>query len=202
MMKKHNSRRRMLGFTLTELMAVSAIVSSIPAGAYLRAQQKAHEIQCVNNLQQIGKSIVSYYLSEGKYPEAAFYPAKPAEDQNSIITILDGSGAGLPAALWICPAAPDTLQERGLTFVYNDTIGGRKSLPRPEKAWLLIEVNCVSKKVPAPHPSGYNILFADGHVVTTDQLPPSITEKQRAWLEELSRSGRLAAACADPNQEL
>jgi prepilin-type processing-associated H-X9-DG protein len=51
----------------------------------------------------------------------------------------------------------------------------------------MIEVNCVSNKVPPPHPAGYNILFADGHVVSSRQLPSSITSKQKASIEGLLR---------------
>ena len=101
--------------------------------------------------------------------------------------ILEDSGSGIPRDMWVCPGVPSEIGQRGLTFVYNDTLGGRQSLPHPEKAWLLIEVNCVSKKVSHPHPTGYNILFADGHVITTRVLPPSIVEKQQACIEQAGR---------------
>ncbi|OGV63348.1 MAG: hypothetical protein A3K19_29090 [Lentisphaerae bacterium RIFOXYB12_FULL_65_16] len=186
-MKNRRDQRWLLAFSLIELMAVTAIVTSIPAAQYAKAQQKAHQIECGSNLQQIGVSITAYQTGENKFPDAVFYPDKPFEDPKSICKILENSGAGIPKEMWICPAAPDSLKQRGMTFVYNDSFAGRQSLPNPSKAWLLIEVNCVSKKVPPPHPQGYNILFADGHVMATNRLPASITSKQQASLEQLRR---------------
>lgn len=182
-----HSRRWILAFTLSEIMAVSAIVTSIPAGAYVRAKQKAIELQCKRNLQQIGQAIIMYEMGQGHYPDAKFFPEKPAKDPKSIMQIMKNAGAGLPKTMWICPAAPTQLSQKQLTFVYNDTFAGRTALREPSRAWLLIEVNCVSNKVPPPHPGGYNILFADGHVVTTRQLPTAITRKQRAAVESLRR---------------
>ncbi|MBT3378306.1 MAG: hypothetical protein HN742_38640 [Lentisphaerae bacterium] len=179
------NRKWQLAFSLTEMMAVTAIVTSIPAAQYSRAKQKATQLQCQQNLQQIGKSIVMYQMGEGKYPEAVFYPDRPFEDDKSIAKILDDSGAGIPREMWQCPAAPDAIRKLGLTFIYNDKFAGRRSLPRPEKAWLLIELNCVSAKVPPPHPQGYNILFADGHVIASKHLPPSITAKQKAQIKDI-----------------
>jgi len=178
-------RKWQLAFSLTEMMAVTAIVTSIPAAQYSRAKQKATQLQCQQNLQQIGKAIVMYQMGEGKYPDAVFYPEKPFEDDKSIAKVLDDSGAGIPREMWKCPATPEALSKLGMTFIYNDKFAGRRSLPRPERAWLLIELNCVSTKVPPPHPQGYNILFADGHVITTKHLPPSITAKQKAQFERI-----------------
>ncbi len=183
--KRIRRKKSILGFTLTEITAVAAIVTSIPTGAYLRAKQMGYQTECKNNLLQIGQAIVMYQMSYGHYPKAVFYPEDALGDERSIVRILESSGSGLPKEMWTCPAAPDALKERVLTFVYNDTFGGRKSLPQPDKAWLLIELNCVSKKVPPPHPQGYNILFADGHVLTSKQLPPSITAKQRAAIDDV-----------------
>jgi len=196
-MKSAAKRRKwQLAFTLTEMMTVAAIVASIPAGHYAKAKQKAHQINCVSNLQQIGKAIVMYQMGEGKYPDAVFFPDDPFGDEKSIVKILADSGAGIPKEMWVCPSAPDAIKEKGLTFVYNDNFAGRRSLKKPSKAWLMIEVNCVSKKVPAPHSNGYNILFADGHVITSRRLPGSVTEKQQAAVEKLRHElhgGRLAS---------
>jgi len=191
---KRQRRRRInkwvLAFSITELLAVSAIVASVPLGSYARAKQMGVQTECINNLRQIGQSIVMYQMGEGKYPEAAFFPDDPKKGEDSIIVILaEASGRALPDQMWVCPAAPDALRKKckGLTFVYNDAYGGRASLKSPDKAWLLIEVNCVSRKAPKPHPKGYNVLFADGHVFTTKILPPSITANQRAMFDDLER---------------
>ena len=169
-------------FSLTEIMAVSAIITSIPAAQYARAKQKALETQCRSNLLQIGQMITMFQLSEGTYPKAVLYPGDARKDPKSIVVILENSGYHIPAEMWICPAAPKALRDRGLTFLYNEKCGGRSTIARPSRAWLLIEMNCVSKSVPAPHPGGYNVLCADGHVVTTRQLPPDLAKMQQAAL--------------------
>ena len=172
----------MLAFSLIEVMAVSAIVTSIPAAQYARAKQKAYELRCVQNLQQIGLMVTMFHMSEGKYPEAVFYPRDALNDPKSIIKVMEDAGYSVPREMWVCPGAPAELADKNLTFVYNDKFGGRAVLKSPAKAWLMVEVNCVSKTVPPPHPGGYNVLCADGHVVTTTQLPSDLVQLQQAAL--------------------
>jgi prepilin-type processing-associated H-X9-DG protein len=184
----------MLAFSLVEIMVVSAIVTSIPAAQYARAKQMAYQTRCVSNLQEIGKMVVMYQMSEGKYPEAVFYPNDALNDPKSIVKVLEEAGYAVPREMWVCPGAPPELAAKNLTFVYHDKCGGRSVLKAPDKAWLLVEVNCVSKSVPPPHPNGYNVLCADGHVVTTNQLPSDLVQLQQAALPgvEPGASGRLA----------
>jgi len=175
-------RRSMLAFSLTEIMLVSAIVTSIPAASYARAKQSAYQSRCVSNLQEIGKMIVMLQMSDGKYPEAVFYPNNALEDPKSIIRVMEEAGYNVPREMWVCPGAPAELADRQLTFVYNEKLGGRSVLKSPDKAWLLTEINCVSRSAPKPHPGGYNVLCADGHVVTTQQLPADLVRMQQAAL--------------------
>lgn len=177
-------------FTLTELLMVTAIVTSIPAGTYLRAKQKALEIECMNNMRQVGAAIVSFQLSNGEYPKAAFFPENPMTDPDSIRVVLSEELNN--EKVWLCPAMPDELKAKGLTWVYNDTIAGQASVKDPAKTWVLIEFSCVSKKVPSAHPGGFNIVYADGHVATTRELPEDISKAQQAMLEDLV--GRFAVA--------
>ena len=162
---------QMLGFALTEVLAVAAIVSSVPLSSYQRATQKAYETECKHNLRQLGQMINAYYMENGYYPKASFYPKDPENGGESVKAIIGG-----PKLLWICPSLPGKLQEKGLTFVYNHGIAGKSSLKNPAKKWVLIEMNCVSKNAPHPHPGGYNILFADGHVISSKRLPKKITK--------------------------
>lgn len=177
-------------FTLTEILAVSAIISSVPVTAYVLAKQKAAETECMNNMRQVGSAIVAYHLSNGEYPKAAFYPANPKTDANSIRVIL--SEEINSEKVWVCPSMPDKLKEKGLTWVYNDTLGGKQSVKDSSKTWILIEFSCVSKSAPKPHPGGYNIVYADGHVETTDKLPEDITKNQQAMLEKLEKEFQIA----------
>lgn len=170
-------------FTLTEILAVAAIISSVPMTAYVRAKQKATETECMNNMRQVGMAITSYQLSNGGYPKAAFYPDKPKTDENSIRVVLADEINN--EKVWICPSMPDKLQEKGLTWVYNDTLGGKAAVDDPVNTWILIEFSCVCKDAPHPHPGGFNIVYADGHVKTTREIPKDITASQQEALNRL-----------------
>lgn len=185
-------RRIVRYFTMTELLLVTAIVTSIPAGTYLKVKQKAVEIECLNNMRQVGAAIVAFQLSNGEYPKAAFYPENPKADANSIRVIL-GEELSDSDKIWLCPAMPDEFKAKGLTWVYNDTIAGQATIKDPTQTWILIEFSCVSQKVPSAHPGGFNIVYADGHVATSRELPADITKSQQALLERFSR--RLEVAC-------
>ncbi len=182
-------KRRIMGFTVVEVIAVATMVGGVPMGAYTRAKSKAHQAECTSNLQQIGQLLQMYVMENGEYPRAAFFPANPRTDADSIRVML----SDIPEKMWLCPGLPDALHEKGLTFVYNDSLGGQRSLDNPDKKWVLIEMTCVSKKAPFAHPTGYNVLFASGRVITTNRLPSRITETQQARLEQLQRDFMIAS---------
>jgi len=182
-LKKSTKKIIIKFFTVTEMLAVAAIVSSVPVTAYVKAKQKAAETECMNNMRQVGMAITSYHLSNGEYPKAAFFPENPKKDANSIRVVLaDEINSD---KVWICPAMPDKLKEKGLTWVYNDTLSGKATIQDPANTWILIEFSCVSKNAPHPHPGGFNIVYADGHVKTTKELPKDITENQQAILKKI-----------------
>lgn len=193
-MKATRTGRMVAGFTLVELMAVGAILSQIPSANYTQVKQRAKQIVCMQQLQQIGKLLQMYVISNDKYPNAAFFPKDPFAGQDSIRVILEGHASaprvgrrGGGASIWVCPSEPEALKKKGLTYVYNDALAGKRNLRNPSKKWVLIEVNCVSAKAPKPHPGGYNILFADGHVITSNRLPRKITQAHRAAIEKFQR---------------
>ncbi len=167
-------RRRQAGFTLIEVLLVTAIISSVPYDSYLNAQQKGVQTQCQGSLRQLGQLIQLYVDENEKYPAAAFYPKDPKDGADSLAKILGGD-----ARLFVCPALPAKLQATGLNFVYNDALAGKKGVANPEKTWLLIEFTCVAADAPHPHPNGYNILYADGHVEATKELPPELVKLQQ-----------------------
>lgn len=158
------------GFTLVELTVVVGIMASIPNNSFDRAKSSAYTTECKNNLTQLGKLIQMYELENGSFPKAAFYPKDPLNGADSIMRIVGG-----PKAMWLCPGLPDRLRKRGLNYVYNSDLGGKRTR-NASKQWVLIEMNCVSHKAPHAHPGGYNVLFADGHVITTPRLPKSIQQ--------------------------
>lgn len=168
-----HARRRQGGFTITELALVMSVISSVPVGAYLKAQEKATQTECINNLSNIGKMVQLHEMEYEEMPRAAFYPANPLDGENSLRVILREQGD--TSRIMTCPAMPNALLEKGLSFVYNDDLAGAREPANPEKKWLLTEFTCVSSEAPKPHPGGWNFLFADGHVATHDVLPSRIT---------------------------
>ncbi len=163
------------GFTATELLTVAAIVTSVSTAAYVKVKDKAKQTACTSNLRQVGLALRMFEMTEGKLPDAAFFPAKPRKDKNSIRVIMKDCNE----KLFVCPAAPDELAKEGLTFVWNDKCSGKAShrIKDAGKTWLMIEINAVSDKVPAPHPGGYNVLYADLQTVkTVKELPKDLAE--------------------------
>ena len=194
------SRRGFMGFTLAEMIIVAGIVSSIPSTKYAQVKAKANQTVEINNLRQIGQMLMMYQMDNRAYPKAAFYPKDPLNGDDSIRVILAGKGGsanvkstggsglgglagriggasgGGVGGMFVASAMPAALQEKGLTYVYNDAIAGKKNIANPSKTWVLIDMTCVSPDVAPPYRNGYNVLMADGRVITTKRLPDSITK--------------------------
>lgn len=163
--------KKSCGFTLTELLVVTSIVTSIPTGAYVHAKKKALELSCENNLRQINMAIQMFVMDNGKLPSAAFYPKEATKEKDSIAVILKSYGTS--KGLFVCPATPEQLEKLDLTYLWNDTFSGKRpeAIKDPSKQWLMISMNAVSEDVPAPHPKGYVVLYADGQVRWTKEKP-------------------------------
>jgi prepilin-type processing-associated H-X9-DG protein len=169
-MFKRLRKRCRRGFTLAELAIVAGLVSAAPAATYLQAKKRANQTKCLQQMRQIGQALQMHVMDEGSYPKAAFYP-KAANASDSIRQILKDQGVG-DARLWCCPGLPPALAKKGLTFLYNDKIGGKRNVGAG--TWVLIEFSCVSGKSPLPHPGGYNILYGDGSVKASKKLPADL----------------------------
>jgi prepilin-type N-terminal cleavage/methylation domain-containing protein/prepilin-type processing-associated H-X9-DG protein len=167
-------RQRNRGFTLVEMLAVAAIITSLSTGQdFSRAKKTAYQTECKSNLKQVHQMLQMYVMENGHYPKAAFYP-RDVDGPDSLKTVLEG----VPDKMWVCPGLPDVFKQRGLSFIYNDALAGKSdsAVRNPAKKWVLIEFTCVSEQTPHAHPAGYNVLFADGHIITTKRLPKRITE--------------------------
>ncbi len=163
------------GFTATELLVVATIVGGVSSAAFVNVKDKAKQTECQNNLKQISMALRMHEMTSGKLPKADFFPDDPKKGKDSIRVILKG----YPAKLFVCPSTPEEISKKGLTFLWNDKCSGKPShrIKKAGKTWLLIEINAVSDKVPAPHPGGYNILYADLQTVKAEkELPKDLAE--------------------------
>jgi prepilin-type N-terminal cleavage/methylation domain-containing protein/prepilin-type processing-associated H-X9-DG protein len=69
--RKMSKRTRRSGFTLTELLTVTAVVTVVVAltiPAIQRARESARQLQCKNNLKQVGLALHNYHEAFGTLP--------------------------------------------------------------------------------------------------------------------------------------
>ena len=168
--------KNMGGFTATELLLVTTLLSSIPVSNYVGARNKALQAKCLSNLRQIGMAVELFVQSEGTYPNAKFYSESPLKDPSSIVWILEPYG--LKGDVFICPASPPILAEKGLTYLWNDELSGKNpaQVRSPQNVWMVVGVTALDERV-SSHSGGYNILYADGHVDWSSQPPPISRKK-------------------------
>lgn len=159
-----------LGFTLTELLMVTSILGAVSPAAYIGVKNKAYEIQCTNNLKQIGAALQMFELEQGRLPNAKFFPENPNTDPTSIKVIL--GNYGMPDEIFICPTAPQKLRDLGLTYLWNDETSGRTlySIQNPTRTWLMVDMTAAYEEAKS-HRDGYNVLYADFHVEWSS-IPP------------------------------
>ena len=192
MFLSHRHCRRSLGFTLIEVMAVSGIMSSLASqGGYHYAIDKANEVKGVNNLKQIYMLIQAQAMGEGM-PAAAFYPkGDPKKDPQSILRLLQGASP----ELFVSPFAAEGLKQKGLTFVWNDTVNGKDPGLLKQDTWLLIDLAAFSADPSVPKPKKYLVLYADGRSLAIDTLPADIDKAVK------EAQGKLESAQPKPKQE-
>ena len=143
------------------------------ATGYSNVKNRAKRTECESNLKQIAQFVQMYDMTNGKYPDAAFFPKNPEKDSRSLRKILEKEGA--PKQLFICPTAPPELKKLGLTFIWNDSLSNQRS--GRKKEWLMVEMNAVAPdKAPPPHQGGYHILWTDFSVTWVQSLPGSLTD--------------------------
>lgn len=166
-------RWRMLGFTIIEVMAVTAIMGTLSSqGGYQYAITQANETKGINNLKQIYQLLLMQDM-EGGMPKAVFYPAgDPKKDPSSILKLLTGADP----QLFISPFAPEGLKGKGLTFAWNDAVNGKALDSLPKSTWLLVDLAAFIADPAIPKPTRYLILYADGRALSVAELPPDIVK--------------------------
>lgn len=167
--------RRRGGFTMAEVLVVTGILTGLGGGAFLGVNEMAHRTTCQQHLRQIGMAIQMMTMAGEPLPRAWFYPPDNHPNRNKYHLALIMAQQGVPAEMFICPSAPQAIQQRGICYIYNDLLGGKEidELPNPAATWMLMDLNVVSDAVPPAHTGGCNVLFVDGHVkwYPASQLP-------------------------------
>lgn len=169
-------KRRVLGFTVTELVIVTGIVTSMGSGGYSGVKDRARRVQCQHNLRQISMELRMYEMTNGGLPNAKFYPKNPREDGRSILKMLPGYERSM-----VCPVMPPGLKQKGLTFLWNDRYSGKplSAIRNASQTWLMIEMTASTKNAPAPHQGGFNVLCGDLQVRHWKKVPAELRKHRK-----------------------
>ncbi|MBN1446188.1 MAG: prepilin-type N-terminal cleavage/methylation domain-containing protein [Candidatus Omnitrophica bacterium] len=169
------------GFTLIEISAVAAIVSTLSVGTYLGVQ-KGKERECCNNLMQIHKAAYMFEMDNGFLPSAKFFPSSES-DTRGIHYMLAQYGA--VKGVMFCPSLPEQLNKYGTNYIWNDTLSGKSMDSAPSSTWLMTEMTAVNKRIGSPHMGGFAVLFAGGNAQITQRVSfPETEEAQKPVQEE------------------
>ena len=172
------SRRR--GFTCAEVLIVTGMLTALGGGGFPNVTNKAHQVTCFNQLRQMYLAFQMMAANDEPLPQAWFYPPDnhPYREQYNLVNIM--SRQGVPKNFFICPSAPDELQQRGMCYLYNDRLCKRNidGVEDPSGTWLMMDVNGVTDQIPAAHNGGCNVLYCDGHVkwMPSSAIPNLLTQ--------------------------
>lgn len=161
------------GFTLTEIAAVAAIVSTLSLGGY-QLVKKGKDSVCINNLKQIGQAIAMFEADHDSIPNAVFYPGN-INDPKGIHNILKRYGAS--ADLFFCPSVSSEFNKYGTNYLWNEAASKQKQISNPAGIWLMTEITSLYPELPTPHTGGYGMLYADGHAAIGRDFSFPVFEK-------------------------
>lgn len=173
--------KAILGFTLIELLVVAMLVAALGSlllSALRGARQKAQQMQCVNNLRQLGTVLIEYANDHDDYvPDATVWYAILVNGKY-IKWDLNALDAGNYSCVLICPSAITHKRAYGN---YNDygmeawRFAGKKlsGFENPSRRLALLDceyfyltyfhANLYPEWLAPRHSGGFNLVFADGH---------------------------------------
>ncbi|MBM4038531.1 MAG: hypothetical protein FJ290_08455 [Planctomycetes bacterium] len=185
-MLRPKSRRNSLGITLIEILTVTGIMSSLNSQSDFRyAINQANQVKGLNNLRQLYLLLQTQCIS-GALPRATFFPeGDPKKDPKSIIRLLPGA----PPQLFVSPFAPQSLQDKGLTYAWNTALNGKTLDTVPRTTWVLIDVTAFIADPSIAKPAKYLVLYADGRAEAVAEPPADIVN---AVKEAEAKKGKAA----------
>lgn len=155
-------RRGKSGRALAKVLALVITVGIVLSVLYYFLVQVRRGKECEANLLKIYRALELYELDRGELPALAYYPDDPKEDPDSLRVVLESYG--VDAISSVCPSAPASIAETGLSYIWNSALNGKKMPRSGEPVWLLVDITGLSVDVPAPHLRRYNVLYSDGRV--------------------------------------
>ena len=195
-MLRPKSRRKSLGFTLLEVLAVTSIMSGLNSQSNFQyAINQANQVKGLSNLRQIYLLLQVQCIS-GALPRATFFPeGDPKKDPKSITRLISGA----PPQLFVSPFAPPALQDKGLSFAWNTALNGKTLDTVPRTTWVLIDVTAFIADPDLPKPTKYLILYADGRAEAVAQPPGDIVEAvKKAQAKKAQDTPKKGAAAPKP----
>lgn len=149
-----------------DVLALKVLVSQ-PAYCFAHGvESEPRQAECQRHLRELFALLHAYEAEHGCLPRAAFYPAQPLTDTNSLRVLLEARDP----TVFICPTCSVDLQRMGLNYAWNEKLDGQRlaDLKDPANTWLLMDFvgahDWMVNNAYCGHRRGVNILYADGSV--------------------------------------
>ncbi len=172
-MLRPKSRRKPLGITLIEILTVTSIMSGLNSQSNFQyAINQANQVKGLNNLRQIHLLLQTQCIADA-LPRATFFPeGDPKKDPKSITRLI----LNAPPQLFVSPFAPQSLQDKGLSYAWNTALNGKTLDTVPRTTWVLIDVMAFIADPSIAKPAKYLVLYADGRAEAVAEPPADIVK--------------------------
>jgi prepilin-type processing-associated H-X9-DG protein len=167
---------------LVGVLLILGILTTLLAPLYKSYRLRAESLHCVSNLKALGLGVQAYMEDHRSWPQIAPERAGGKQGRTPQISADDNSHAGkwiaalkpygISPKIWRCPSIERTIKAEGKPEALNmnrvdyvaTTFDSRPESPRqyPKHPWFMERGNL--------HPTGPNILFADGSVANPTEL--------------------------------
>ena len=134
-----------------------------------RFTDRRNERGCRENLEALYQAIIRIEQDAGSLPLIALYPDSVQDDRNSLLAHL--SQHGITPERCICRATSGTLQNTGITYIWNSQLNQKRLANVEPPRWMITEINALDPRVPAPHGLSYLVLYTNGRIEKTI-IPP------------------------------